>query len=457
MSPPLPPELIEFILSYLRDIPGTSKADINHCALVCRAWMPKARSLVFNTLSLRPGSSKTTVQQFLRLCESPLQTLSVAGIKTFAVCQDPKETSDRADFYLDNLLTWCSSDGKRTIQTVLPSLKRLSLSCIAWWTVSDDAKRALHEGFNTVAELELYQVHFDSYHEFTDLLHAIPLLHSIDITGCRGSTCSNLVPCRRPLENLRQVTIRCPQDAKLLHALVPSPNLRVFRCHQPSYASDVNGEMFEAIAINLLLNSATTSLEEIVFEAGYFANWQLGVLERYLDGLDLTKHPNLRVIDLTVMTPQLIDVLERIANSSTHHKSRLEVLRLPHLTSINNLDWSRLDGVLQHPYFSGLTELTCNLCCIFSQDDVVGQPWCSSYSVPDINSDAAKTLQTRLLQLGMYLPMCEQRGILVPHVDYWYASRCLLDVYIPPLPVRRTRREKIIAALQKAIRFLKGR
>ncbi|ESK94225.1 hypothetical protein Moror_8296 [Moniliophthora roreri MCA 2997] len=198
--------------------------------------------------------------------------------------------------------------------------------------------------------------------------------------------------------------------------------------------------MFEAIAINLLLNSATTSLEEIVFEAGYFANWQLGVLERYLDGLDLTKHPNLRVIDLTVMTPQLIDVLERIANSSTHHKSRLEVLRLPHLTSINNLDWSRLDGVLQHPYFSGLTELTCNLCCIFSQDDVV-----------------AKTLQTRLLQLGMYLPMCEQRGILVPHVDYWYASRCLLDVYIPPLPVRRTRREKIIAALQKAIRFLKGR
>ncbi|KAK7049334.1 hypothetical protein VNI00_005935 [Paramarasmius palmivorus] len=442
MTPPLPPEIIHQILQDLSDSSGLfSKTNLNQCALVCRAWLPKARSLVFHTIAINPGPMKfASIRSFLRLCNSPLETLSQSGVQTLRVSQYLVDNHKQGNqCYLERLLNWRSCDGKRTIRTILPNLKRLSLMFIDWRTISEEGMKVLLEGFKSVAELELYQVNFDSYDEFTSLLHSMPLLHSLDMTGCGGPSPIKRPPVSdRPLGNLKNVSIRCLKDTKLLRALVPSPNLRVFRCYQPPYASD--GEVFEASDVNGLLESASSSLEEFVFEAGYttFGLTTLGEYhpfayrfhayhmpqDRYLDELDLTKYPSLRLVDLTIMTPRLVDILDRLARpSNNHHRSRLKVLRLPYLNSIVDLDWTRLDQILQRPYFSELTTIECSFCCIFSPDDVVNQPRAIQYDAPDPDSFAEYELQARLSRFRQQLPMCDQRGILDPQVDYWYTQR----------------------------------
>ncbi|ESK94293.1 hypothetical protein Moror_8278 [Moniliophthora roreri MCA 2997] len=456
MAPPLPPELVSLIFINLHNSPGSSNVDLNRCALVCRAWMPEARSLVFRSIFLHNhyhSKASPIGARFLRLCDSPFETFSKAGVQTLIISHyaNPKP----ADFQLDKLLTWRSPDGKRTVLDIVPKLTQLSLSWITWCTLSEQAKRVLHEGFKSVMELDLYNVVFDSYGEFAALLHTFPLLHSLKMTGCfEPSTPVPVSTSGQPLTdlNLKDVSIFGLDDAKLLDALVPSPNLRVFRCRQPSYTFDGRGGSLEAERVRRLLDSASASLEEFVLDGGFYPASPATALYQYIVGLELTRYQNLRLITFTVLTPSLVDVLEGLANSSVHRDGQLEVLNLPYLCSIKDLDWERLDIVLQYPYFSHLKELRCSFTCRFTEEDVARQPQAPIYDTPDTDSEAARDLEMQLLEFRTHLPICEKRGILVPIIDYWYASKCWEIV----LPQRRTRREKVVSALRRVLRLMRA-
>ncbi|ESK94232.1 hypothetical protein Moror_8303 [Moniliophthora roreri MCA 2997] len=445
MVPGLPLELVQLILDKLYAIPGPKLADLDACALVCRAWIPKARSLAFRTISFGNPCGRVT--------EGPRDD-SPESIRALNISQYPSssDTSDSTDFHLDNLLIWRSSDGKRTIRTILPGLKQISFYSVKWGTVSELGRSMLHEGFQAVDNLELEAVEFQSYDGFTTLLHSFPRLTYLSMIACKGPS-SEPVPSVRPPENLQYLWICTLQDVKLLHSLEPLPNWQGVAFARHTSASNDHEGVLEATAINQLMVQAVPTLWGFALRANHYSIWS----DQYLDKLDLTRYPKLHFLDLAVMSSRLVDFLERLANSSPPSR-RLRVLWLPDLCSIRGLDWKRLDSVLQHPYFSDLRALKCDFICRFTTEDVIRQPQALHYDIPDSDSGAEAELRCRLLEFTARLPMCQQRGILVAVVKYRYDKGPDNDWRTGgnTVPYRRTRRGKVIAALRRVVAFIRG-
>ncbi|KAF7350527.1 hypothetical protein MVEN_01358300 [Mycena venus] len=91
MTIQLPPELIEEVLGHLAEDPGTLRT----CSLVCRAWVPRTRSYLFETWKLTPRN----MSGYCKLLHSPCVTFlaHVHGIHAPKRCWKEKDSRLVAD------------------------------------------------------------------------------------------------------------------------------------------------------------------------------------------------------------------------------------------------------------------------------------------------------------------------------------------------------------------------
>ncbi|KAG7086567.1 hypothetical protein E1B28_002514 [Marasmius oreades] len=453
MQPALPHELLSLILGELPE------PNLLQCALVCRAWNPISRSLVFRTISLYSGKP-VAVKRFLRLCDSPYETFSTANIQVLSISHYLSKRSEKPEHLpLNRLLTWHSSDGKRTIPTMFHRLRRLTLFWVDWSMLVEEAKRTLSAGFKGVTDLELYSSTFAQYDEFSALLHSFPVLRSMEMTECRGPspesecTFTEMPSGSGGHASLEYLSICRMRDAKLIQLLVPSPSLRSFIWWHLSFLeSDRDKESFRVLSmVNQVLLSASSTLEELGIYFGCY--YQASIGRSVFEYLDLSRYTRLRSIGLSASPECIMYFLNRLASIGhpEHDHSPLKVLKIPSLPSLD-LCWYMLDNVLQSSYFSSLCELQCDFPCSFSPEDVTEQAKALWYDAPDKRSTAEIDLQERMEHFRMYLPRCNKRGILKLRVEYWYVPRWLDDVDFLP---RLTRRQRVVAAVRRAVMFVK--
>ncbi|KAL0580427.1 carboxypeptidase Y-deficient [Marasmius crinis-equi] len=377
----------------------------------------------------RPASAL----RFLKLCDNPLETFSTAAIHTLVITQYAQWTDRQQCFALEKLWQWRSSDGRRTLSTVLPNTRCLHLHHLDW----DSHTRLPTEIFGSVKELYLYYVDFTTYDGFLNLLGSIKSLQSIEMTGCpsRGGPLaqadtggfrqSSQQPAADP-STLQTISIHSVKDAKLVELLVPSPNLRSLRVtsHSGRHESHVMS------VVRRLMASARRSLTTVKLDLTGSRS-----IEEFSSSFrddPLMEYPNLRELELLVAGQELISLLAAINGNAGASPSPLRVLKIPSLSTmrLSLSDWITLDGILQGPYFSSVKELVTNFYVTFRSTDVTRQSKAPSYSTPDPCSYPESALQSAILRLQEHLPRCFDRGIIAPRIDY---------AYIPDPPLYRLR------------------
>ncbi|KAK7047643.1 hypothetical protein VNI00_006411 [Paramarasmius palmivorus] len=414
----LAPELLEPIFLDLRD----DKPSLKNCSLVDRTFLSLARPHLFHTIRL----FQNNVEPFLELCNDPLETIS-GTIRSFTVSQnrfiesEPKDKRLQNSPALNRLLTWRSSDGKRTLTTVLSRVSTLSLAWIGWWALDDDAKRMLLEEFQSVKELKMWMTGFDTYDEFSTLVSSFKHLESLTLETIRPfrnerAESSNATQQRTVSNTLQNIALKDVQDAELIRRLTPCHALRSFHCHFVNFG-DFTVE--RAVAIGQLLASAGSTLEEFSFtiQAAGSLNRGTVLAARFHPYIDLTKNTNLRTIKLWIEDSAFqLPFLENLTKDETGSEPHIEVLDIHYLSQLD-LDWAQLDAMLQHPVYSQLREVRAYVQVTYGYSDVVGQPrtW---YEAPNSDSKAARNMEKKMAEFRKKLPRTNERGILELRENY---------------------------------------
>ncbi|EEB91689.1 hypothetical protein MPER_09918 [Moniliophthora perniciosa FA553] len=263
------PEILEQIFLELPNETVHEKATLGSCSFVCRSLLPSARSRLLHTVHLYQNG----VDRFLQLCDHPLETIS-GHIRKFSIYQnlyvegEPESRRLQNSPALNRLLTWRSSDGQRTLSTVLSQTSTLDLAWIGWWTLSKEAEKTLLEDFQSVRELGLWMAGFDTYGELSALINSFRALESLSLETIRPFRKDRLVesfaatgPWTLP-STLQSISLKDVEDAELIKTLIPCPSLRSFKCH---YVNFGDFTLERAAAIGTLLSGAGHSLEEFSF------------------------------------------------------------------------------------------------------------------------------------------------------------------------------------------------
>uniref|UniRef100_A0A0W0F4D8 F-box domain-containing protein n=1 Tax=Moniliophthora roreri TaxID=221103 RepID=A0A0W0F4D8_MONRR len=422
------PEILERIIFELPNEKVHERATLGSCSLVCRAFLPSARSRLFHNVHLYQNG----VDKFLQLCDHPFETIS-GNIRRFTISQNLHLVDEPEDKRLQNspalnrLMTWRSSDGQRTLSTVLSHARTLNLAWIGWWTLSEKAKKRLLEEFQSVTELRLWMTGFDTYGELLALINSFRALESLSLETIRPFRKDRIAesfaatgPSTLP-STLQSISLKDVEDAELIKTLVPCPSLRSFKCHYVNFR-DFTLEC--AAAIGALLSSAGRSLEEFSFtiQAAGMLNEGTILDDRFRPYIDLTKNSNLRKIVLWVEDSNFqIPFLENLTKEHMSPGPHLEILDIHYLPKLT-LDWDRLDVVLQAPVFSRLREIRANIFVLFGPEDVVGQPkgW---YHAPNKDSKAVQIMKERMTEFQKRLPRCNERGILKLREGYRFFDK----------------------------------
>ncbi|KDQ08444.1 hypothetical protein BOTBODRAFT_138870 [Botryobasidium botryosum FD-172 SS1] len=428
----LPSELISMIIDHLHD----DKPTLKTCALVSRDWVAPSRFHLLHSIHLYQNG----VDEFLSLCDSPLSTIQYASTHSFQVSTNlcvfgmPEDQQYYHSPALDRLLTWRSSDGQRALAAVLSRLRILALDWIGWWTLSQSAKENLAE-FEFLRELRTWNVEFESWVQFSALLGSFPKLEVLTMSGGhfrRREGTSNAedpgVAIALP-PRLHTISMEDLDDRSIavIDALLPCHSLRIFHFHVIQF-SDFGFAC--GAAIGKLLASAGPSLE--VFSARVQAAGSLigGIdMNARFQLIDFTKNTRLQRISLDIEEDEhVLPFLQRLTNTAIDSKSftpTLQLLEIKHLPTLS-IKWEALDVLLQHPYFSALSELKYTVVTFFGKMDVVGQPgyW---FEKANEGSDAHKTMLRKVEEFGARLPLCRARGILRPEECYYWWDRFSRD------------------------------
>ncbi|KAF9265741.1 hypothetical protein L218DRAFT_942581 [Marasmius fiardii PR-910] len=181
--PPLSPELLLSVFENLTD------SDLYACGLVCRLWKYASRPVAFRVLQVNLGSNERGSSRFLELYGNPMETFSDAGIRTLVISGRYQtwelgrlKNEPESPICMEELWNWHSSDGARTLSSMLSGITRLHLHHVHWHTSTGFPSEVL----SSIKELELYYTAFDTYRGLEDLLRSCSNLKSIEITGCRG-------------------------------------------------------------------------------------------------------------------------------------------------------------------------------------------------------------------------------------------------------------------------------
>ncbi|KAF9264489.1 hypothetical protein L218DRAFT_223845 [Marasmius fiardii PR-910] len=335
---PLPIELIHLIIRFLSDC----KPALASCALVCRSWVPISRSILLNHIDI-----STTVEPFLKLLENPLQTVSIAHVESLTVSH-----SRYAPTLFNRLLTWRSSDGHRTLSSILPYLKCLTLNRVGWWTLSGEAKENLLKEFLTIKHIKLTMTAFDTYDDFLPLINSFPLLEELDLDTVRPALhwepSVPLDPESVSLPpNLHRISLKQIDDWQMIDFLAPCPKLEVLNCRFLNFDT-VSPECTSAIC--RMLRSSGESLLWFGFE---IEGYQHRPMDNSRDGttLDLSKNSNLGYLYLSPY--HILPTLK----SFTRCLDPPQFLSLC-LPRFQELDWESIDYLLSRELaFQGLREI----------------------------------------------------------------------------------------------------
>ncbi|KAG7087641.1 hypothetical protein E1B28_013589 [Marasmius oreades] len=431
--PTLPFELQTLILLHLRDSSSNFRgysSILTVCALVCRAWVSSSRSALFHRFVLDDNS----VGEFLQLYDHPLETFSLARVTQFEYqqcevrnrdyLQDPTSSCDT----LNKVLKWRSSDGKRDLSTMLSVTERMELGYFGWDTLDGKGKRRLAECFSSIQHLKLYGTEFesgDALQSFIKSFSALGSLHLDDVVLMAGSRAPvgkqtetwshDDIPINLHTIVLEQMSRRDGTD--VVESLTPCPSLRNFSYH---HYFDVNGlTTSRTTAIGKLLASAAQTLEQLTVTV-----WRQGEesqIENAFRAIDISLNPNLRRINLSVQSSAyLIPFLERFTLAITKANGHgsytpepeepcLHSLHIEHLPKLD-INWERLDNTLQHPIFSALREINCEM----KFRDRCRDSYGDTKSLLTISEEVYKGVK----DFRARLPQCDSRGILKVVVKY---------------------------------------
>lgn len=207
--PRCPPEICSLILDSLDDMPTLSA-----CALVCRAWQPRARFLRFRTLHLHERSRAL-------LCDDTSTILPY--IRELVI---DRSGEDLAGY-------WPIGPISQMRLAELTSLESLSVISIPWPVLDEPAQAVLCAAFSRIKCLHISARILD----IVWILSAVPLLEDLAYSVCDGAEedLRTLVACIHegripptsvpPLKRLARVRA---QQGELLDALrVLKPDLPI--------------------------------------------------------------------------------------------------------------------------------------------------------------------------------------------------------------------------------------
>ncbi|THU90316.1 hypothetical protein K435DRAFT_760456 [Dendrothele bispora CBS 962.96] len=282
--PELQPEILNLIIDELHSF----RPDLKTCALVCRGWVSQSRSHLFSRIHLYQNN----VFPFLALCASPHSTIPLARISDFTIATnlcvegepEDKQLQDSPAF--DQLLTWRSPHDGKSIADVFRHLQTLSLDWIGWRTLSETARSVLHSAFQTVTELRMWNVVFETGDEFLEFLSSMICLETLCLDGVglrapgQASTMeSNVFSSHFHTIDLKNLSP--DHSGRVIRAITPCPSLKNLSVHVCNF-DDMSADC--SMAVGNLLVSAGPSLESF----GFYVQ-AAGMLK---GDVDLGKHPS---------------------------------------------------------------------------------------------------------------------------------------------------------------------
>ncbi|KAJ7766794.1 hypothetical protein B0H16DRAFT_1412712 [Mycena metata] len=156
----LPPELQEYIIAQL----GDDKHALSECSLVCSHWSVASRYHLFQHTTIR--LDRENFQQFCELLATQRLNVYIARLRL--------KTHDRTFQFNHNLHSL----------TGLPSLKYLRLE-FQQHDFLPQFFTACAANFQSVTDLELFRMYFDSFGQFMHLLDTLPLLRRLSVTAVK--------------------------------------------------------------------------------------------------------------------------------------------------------------------------------------------------------------------------------------------------------------------------------
>ncbi|RPD75689.1 hypothetical protein L226DRAFT_52127 [Lentinus tigrinus ALCF2SS1-7] len=170
MSPYIPPEITTAIISAVDvDLYNTGERTLTMCALVCRAWLPRSRTKLFEAIYIRNQRNyDLLVERFVRseTMSHYLTSVNSFYIQPFGV----DSPSSVARLFLIEFA------GK------LPGLRVWDVGGIDWTHQRPSVKwPLLLSHFRTITYLRLWECRFSSFSDFRRLLTALPLLSTLNI------------------------------------------------------------------------------------------------------------------------------------------------------------------------------------------------------------------------------------------------------------------------------------
>ncbi|KAJ8075117.1 hypothetical protein PM082_019444 [Marasmius tenuissimus] len=423
---------LELVIIVLREL-GDAKYALCRASLVCRSWLPVARSLLFRHIRIQPLGLEC--QLVLGLCESPLETFSLARAHELSI--DSRHhtvvppTPHPTD--LNCLLNWRSSDGQRTLTTVLEHVSDLKLSGLRWWTLDSCAKRTMLDGFRSVTKLHLSRLLFDVFDtptsnatdDFVALLNSFPALEALDVESIHLPLNSAQREHRVVPTKLRSISLKeVGGNSRVMECLAPCPNVEVlaFTNLRPRHWFLLTPEWATALAG--ILNSAGESLKELTLAIppGLVDPQASPALDLFLELLNISTTPNLEHINVSTDDPLFtLSFLQRLAASYDHFAgASLRSLSIPSLASLpqnpDHFNFGQLDRLLQHPVFAKVHELNFQIHAhaygelIYMLDpNERGQGADSLFEM---------VIKRKISEFRRLMPLCDERGILRAEVVF---------------------------------------
>ncbi|THU97995.1 hypothetical protein K435DRAFT_857123 [Dendrothele bispora CBS 962.96] len=363
--PELQPEIVDLIIDELHGF----RHDLKTCALVCRSWVSRSR---FHEVKWATASVASMRPRTVAHC--PYSTIPLARTNNLTIATklfDGVQYEDKQlqHFSLfDQVLTWRSPDDGKSIADVFRHLKKLSLDGIKWWQLSQTAKSMLHLAFQTVTELWLHDVVFETGDEFLEFLSSLICLEKLCLdyvvlhAAAQSSIMqSNVFSSRFHTINLKNLS--CYHSGQVIRVITPCHSLKNLSIHVVNF-SDINTDC--SMAIGNLLVSAGPCLEIFEFWVQAVGILEEGVdLDASLQYINFTKNPNLKNITLDVDAPAYL-----------------------------------------HPYFSALGEFRCRQCVISE----IGEEWYNGRPIE--GSRSWKEMESKIEELKAAMLKLADKGIL---------------------------------------------
>ncbi|OBZ73453.1 hypothetical protein A0H81_06663 [Grifola frondosa] len=178
----LPPELTDRVIDHLHDDARSLRA----CALVCRAWLPRARYHLFHdiSLSLSHGRHKLRFERFDRL----LECYPHLG-------------------YFVRKLSMRGSSSSLPQKSYSRTLARMPNVTNIIWTEAFFHPSAAFDRFKYLTGLHLENYGFPSLNDFASLICSLSHLEELSCTSVRAAECTSIVTpfLFSPLPSLRRL------------------------------------------------------------------------------------------------------------------------------------------------------------------------------------------------------------------------------------------------------------